>query len=185
MQSIVPAMLRSNFVAESLAGWGRKRPDEDLLGLEIVQRLIWSGRVAEELLEKTAIESGLRRRGDYEVLALLRRTEPALLTPAEVAQQLMSSPSGMTGKLDRLEQQGLIQRVPDTSDRRAIRLEITDTGRVLIDEAFTTSLAVYQSMLNRFTPSEAENLDALLDKLLSGLDDLSRLRRPWEEQLPR
>jgi hypothetical protein len=35
-----------------------------------------SGRLAEEILERTAIASGLRRRGDYEVLALLRRAEP-------------------------------------------------------------------------------------------------------------
>jgi DNA-binding MarR family transcriptional regulator len=178
-------MLRSDFVAESLAGWARKRPDEDLLGLEIVQRLIWSGRVAEELLERTAIESGLRRRGDYEVLALLRRTEPALLTPAEVAQQLMSSQSGMTGKLDRLEQQDLIRRVPDSDDRRAIRLEITEAGRALIDEAFATSLAVYHTMLNGFTPPQAESLNALLEQLLFGLDDLSRLSRPWGKQPPR
>ncbi|MDP9495349.1 MAG: MarR family transcriptional regulator [Actinomycetota bacterium] len=53
------------------------------------------------------------RRGDYEVLALLRRNEPDLLTPVEVAKKLLSSQSGMTGKLDRLEAQGLIQRLPD------------------------------------------------------------------------
>lgn len=68
---------------------------------EFVQRLPWCGRLAEELLERTAIASGFRRRGDYEVLALLRRVEPALLTPLEVANQLLTSQSGMTGKLDR------------------------------------------------------------------------------------
>src|SRR5690606_31687970 len=62
-------MPRSDFVAETLAGWTRLRPDEDLTSLGIVQRLIWIGRLAEELLERTATASGLRRRGDYEVLA--------------------------------------------------------------------------------------------------------------------
>src|SRR5690606_19832519 len=172
-------MPRSDFVAETVAGWTRLRPDEDLSSLEIVQRLIWTGRLAEELLEKTAMASGLRRRGDYEVLALLRRSEPALLTPIEVAQQLRTSQSGMTGKLDRLEQQGLIERVPDPADRRAIRLGVTDAGRRLIDDAFTTSVTMYRSMLNQLTSAEAKTFEVLLEKVLTRLDDLTGKREPW------
>jgi DNA-binding MarR family transcriptional regulator len=170
---------RLNFSRETVDGWSHLRPDDDLFGLGVVHTLIWSGRLAEELLEKTAIASGLRRRGDYEVLALLRRGEPELLTPLQVAQQLQTSQSGMTGKLDRLEEQGLIQRSPDPEDRRAIRLGITDSGRALIDEAFTTCLSVYQSMLNEFSPTEAKQLEALLEKLLARLDHLSGLSQPW------
>jgi DNA-binding MarR family transcriptional regulator len=172
-------MSRLNFARETVDGWLRLRPDDDLLGLGVVHGLVWSGRLAEELLEKTAIASGLRRRGDYEVLALLRRAEPELLSPLHVAQQLMTSQSGMTGKLDRLERQGLVQRTPDPEDRRAIRLGITDSGRDLIDEAFTTSLLVYQSMLNEFSPIEVKDFEALLEKLLARLDYLSGLSQPW------
>lgn len=172
-------MSRLSFSRETVDGWSRLRPDDDLVGLGVAHRLIWSGRLAEELLEKTAIASGLRRRGDYEVLALLRRAEPELLTPLQVAQQLTTSQSGMTGKLDRLEHQGLVKRTPDPGDRRAIRLGITDSGRALIDEAFTSSLSVYQSMLEGFTPREAKDLETLLDKLLSRLDELSSSRQPW------
>lgn len=175
-------MSRSSFVSESVAGWSHLRPDDDLFGLGVVQRLVWCGRLAEELLERTAIASGLRRRGDYEVLALLRRVEPALLTPLEVASQLMTSQSGMTGKLDRLEQLGLIQRIPDGEDRRAIRLGITDQGRALIDEAFTKSQRVYESMLDEFTPTEAKNFDTLLEKLLKRLDEVSDIREPWSNR---
>ena len=172
-------MPRSHFVRESLAGWSRLRPDTDLFGLGVVQRLVWSGRLAEEILERTATATGLRRRGDYEVLALIRRAEPSQLTPLDVAQQIRTSPSGMTGKLDRLEQQGLIERIPDPADRRAIRLAITEQGRALIDEAFTVCLGVYESMLDALTPREAERLNALLDKLLGRLDELSDRRQLW------
>lgn len=177
-QSSVVIMSRSNFSQETVDDWSRLRPDDELSGLGVGHRLIWSGRLAEELLEKAAIASGLRRRGDYEVLALLRRAEPELLTPLQVAQKLMTSQSGMTGKLDRLERQGLVQRTPDPEDRRAIRLGITDSGRTLIDEAVTTSLSVYQSMLEDFTPTEAKDLEALLEKLLTRLDELSAMRQP-------
>jgi DNA-binding MarR family transcriptional regulator len=106
--------------------------------------------------------------------------EPALITPVEVAQQLMTSQSGMTGKLDRLEQQGLIQRIADAEDRRATRLGITDSGRALIDAAFDTSLRVYASMVDGFASSEAKTFDALLEKLLTRLDELSGVRQPWD-----
>jgi len=116
----------------------------------------------------------LGRRGDFEVLALLRRNEPDLLTPVEVAKKLLSSQSGMTGKLDRLEEQGLIQRVPDTEDRRAVRLRVTDSGRRLIDEAFGSSLDVYESILDELSPAEREQLATLLTKLLKRLDHLAK-----------
>ena len=177
-------MTRSDFSRETVEGWSRLRPDDDLFGLGVAQRLIWSGRLAEEVLERTAIACGLRRRGDYEVLALLRRAEPELLTPLQVAQRLLTSQSGMTGKLDRLERQGLVQRTPDSQDRRAIRLGITDAGRALIDQAFTTSLSVYQSMLDGLTPTEGKDLEALLDKLLSRLDELSAMQQPWTTTTP-
>lgn len=176
---LLETMTRLDFSRETVDGWSRLRPDDDLFGLGVGYRLIWSGRLAEDLLEKTAIASGLRRRGDYEVLALLRQAEPELLTPLQVAQQLMTSQSGMTGKLDRLEQQGLVQRTPDPEDRRAIRLGITDSGRALIDDAFTTNLSVYQSMLEGFTPTQAKDLEALLEKLLTRLEELSGMRQPW------
>ena len=171
-------MNRSNFSRQAIEGWRRLRPDDDLVGLGVGHRLIWSGRLVEELLAKAAVASGLKRRGDYEVLALLRRAEPEHLTPLQVAQHLMTSQSGMTGKLDRLEHQGLLQRTPDPEDRRAIRLGITDSGRALIDEAFTASLSVYQSMLKDFTPTEARTLEAILEKLLTQLDGLSATQAP-------
>ena len=172
-------MTRRNFAQETVDGWSRLRPDQDMFGLGVAHRLIWSGRLAEELLERAAVACGLRRRGDYEVLALIRRQEPASLTPLQVAQQLLTSQSGMTGKLDRLERQGLLDRISDTDDRRTIRLAITDAGRTLIDDAFTISLSVYRSMLDELTPDEGRDLERLLDKLLTRLDELSVMSRPW------
>jgi DNA-binding MarR family transcriptional regulator len=85
----------------------------------------------------------------------------------------------MTGKLDRLEGQGLIQRSPDRHDRLAIRLGITHSSCALIEQAFTTSLSVYQSVLNEFSPTEVKNFEGLLEKLLARFDLLSGLSQPW------
>ena len=173
-------MSRVYFSRETVNGWTRILPQRDLAGLGVIQRLIWSGRLADELLESTAIASGFRKRGDYEVLTLLRRLEPRLVTPNQVAQQLRTSPSGMTGKLDRLERQGLLQRIPDPDDRRTVQLGITDAGRTLIDEAFTINLNVYQTMLGGLTTAEGTELETLLEKLLGRLDELVVMDDPWD-----
>jgi len=73
-----------------------------------------------------------------------------------------------------LEEQGLIQRVPDTEDRRAVRLRVTDSGRRLIDEAFGSSLDVYESILDELSPAEREQVATLLTKLLKRLDHLAK-----------
>jgi len=166
-------MTQSEFVDESVDGWSRLLPDQNMLGHDVAQRLVWSGRLAHRIMDRTAIAAGFGRRGDFEVLALLRRNEPDLLTPVDVAKKLLSSQSGMTGKLDRLEEQGLIQRIPDPKDRRVVRLGVTDSGRSLIDEAFRSSLEVYESILDELSPVEREQLATLLTKLLKRLDHVA------------
>lgn len=169
-------MTQSDFVDESVAEWSRLVPDQDMIGLDIAQRLVWSGRLAHRIMDRSSISAGFGRRGDYEVLALLRRNEPDLLTPVEVAKKLLSSQSGMTGKLDRLEQQGLIQRLPDPEDRRVVRLRVTDSGRELINTAFMSSLELYESMLQELSGDERAQLASLLAKLLRRLDHLAQPR---------
>ncbi|MGF1617285.1 MAG: hypothetical protein ACFCU2_05685 [Acidimicrobiia bacterium] len=51
---------------------------------------------------------------------------------------------------------------------------------MLIDEAFTTCLRVYESMLDELTASEAKAFNSLLAKMLSRLDELSRVSQPWD-----
>lgn len=171
-------MQPSTLVDEAVAGWSRLLPDQEMGSFAAIQRLVWSGRVAHRIMEQAAVAAGFRRRGDFEVLSLLRRNEPTLLSPVEVAQELLASQSGMTGKLDRLEEQGLIQRTPDPKDRRAVRLRVTDAGRAIIDEAFAASLRAYESMLDGLSRPEVRDLGALLEKLLRRLDHLSQERQP-------
>jgi DNA-binding MarR family transcriptional regulator len=178
----IAEMGRLDFVSDVISGWTRLHPDQDLSDLGVVQRLLWGGRLAEELMARTASASGVRHRGDYEVLALLRRSEPVQLTPVEVAQQLLTSQSGMTGKLDRLEDQGLLERRPDPTDRRVVKLALTDLGRSTVDEAFKTALTLYELMLDRLTKPERATLDELLAKALPRLDELSMKRQPWQPE---
>lgn len=164
---------RVEFVRDAVEGWSRLRQATDVSSLGTVQRLIWSGRLAEDILERAATGAGLSRRGDYEVLALLRRSEPELLGVLDVAQRLRASQSGVTGKIDRLEDRGLVERRPDSNDGRAVRLQLTDDGRSLVEAAFTASLELYDDLMIALDDTERDRLDELLDALLERLDELA------------
>jgi DNA-binding MarR family transcriptional regulator len=172
-------MDRSEFVREALRNWSELRPADDLRCLGPIQRLIWSGRMAEELLERVASSVGFRRRGDYEVLVLLRRAQPRHLTPLDVSETLAVSPSGLTAKLDRLENGGLLKREADDRDRRAVRLVLTEAGRDAAERAFDVSLATYGSMLEGMNESDTSSLDELLTKVLERLDAMASMGDRW------
>ena len=65
-------------------------------------------------------------------LMQLRPGEP--MTMSAMAQALMCDNSNVTGIVDRLEAQGLVQRRPAEHDRRVKTLVITDTGTKLRGE---------------------------------------------------
>jgi DNA-binding MarR family transcriptional regulator len=77
----------------------------------------------------TAVQAG---RGGQDLslrqLAVLYLVREGAVFPSELARQLRISPAVVTGLLDRLEQRGYLGRLADSSDRRRLRLALTDAG---------------------------------------------------------
>ena len=71
----------------------------------------------------------------YEVLMLLRFSREGALPITKVGDRLMVHPTGITKLVDKLEQQGLVQREAHPTDRRGTLARITDEGRALADRA--------------------------------------------------
>jgi DNA-binding MarR family transcriptional regulator len=64
----------------------------------------------------------------YNVLRILRGAGKAGLWAGEISDRLITRSPDVTRLVDRLEKRGLVARSPDRSDRRAIRIHITDAG---------------------------------------------------------
>src|SRR3954451_19040295 len=77
----------------------------------------------------TAVQA---RRGGEDLslrqLAVLYLVREGAVFPSSLARQLRISPAVVTGLLDRLEQRGYLRRLADPSDRRRLRLTLTDAG---------------------------------------------------------
>ena len=110
-------------------------------------------------------------------LAQFDITAPQLIVLASVANgeadsasQLCKSisydPGAMTRMIDRLEQKGLVRRVPRPDDRRAMTLEMTAAGKALYPQLLAVKETVQTRFLRGFTKDEIAMLEKLLHRVL-------------------
>lgn len=83
-------------------------------------------------------------------------------TLSEFTRYLDYDSGAMKRLLDRVEEKGLIRRVPCPADRRALNLELTDTARALYPQLMAAVSRVNERMLQGFTPEEEAQLQNLL-----------------------
>jgi len=90
----------------------------------------------------------------WRILAILRDREPRM---SDLAAHLGLDRSTITGIVDRAVARGLMQKMPDESDRRTSRVALTDAGRALTVQCMA-------------------EVDRELAPLVSGLDAAQRRR---------
>jgi len=162
-------MAEQDDVDPILEQWRRERPDLDPAPIGVVGRISRAARELEARLEPVYRDHGLES-GWHDVLATLRRTGPPFqLRVTDFSGALMLTSSGTTKRLDKLEQAGLIARVPDPADRRGTLIRLTDAGRELIDNVTAAHLENERRLLGALDPAEQAQLADLLRKLRLGL----------------
>jgi DNA-binding MarR family transcriptional regulator len=97
-------------------------------------------------------------------------------TPGALATYLELSSGAMTSRLDRLEEAGLVRRVPDPEDRRSVEIEITDEGRARWEEAASIQARKEAFFVGALTDAERKRLNDLLRKLMLALEAVERER---------
>jgi DNA-binding MarR family transcriptional regulator len=156
-------------IDELVAQWHAERPDLDVEVMAVVARLLAVGALIGRRLDAFAAEHGLDR-GQGDVLFTLRRAgKPYRLSPSGLAQSLLVTSGTMTNRLDRLEQRGLITRVPNPSDRRGLDVQLTDQGFRLVEELVGEHVENERRMLEPLGARDREQLVRITRKLLAHL----------------
>jgi DNA-binding MarR family transcriptional regulator len=78
---------------------------------------------------------------DMYVLFVLERSPDHSKTVTELKSELSYTSGGMTKRLDRLETQGLVERLPHPTDRRAWVIRLTQAGLHMFERINTNSKA--------------------------------------------
>jgi DNA-binding MarR family transcriptional regulator len=147
--------------------WRTARPDLDPAPLEVVGRVLVLAQHLEESVEAALAKHNLTL-GQFDILATLRRHGPrGGLTPSDLLGSVLLSSGGMTARLDKLEEAGLIVRVPDPDDRRMVVIELTPKGRRVIDAATATRFAEAKASLPPLSATEMQTLAGLLRRWLA------------------
>jgi DNA-binding MarR family transcriptional regulator len=116
---------------------------------------------------------------EWGVMTTLRLGKDACRSsPGDLASDLELSSGAMTSRLDRLEQAGLVRRLPDPEDRRGVVVELTDKGREAWDLAANVQGRREAFFARTLTKPEQKQLNTLLRKLLLSLDVASESASP-------
>ena len=93
------------------------------------------------------------------------------LPPHQIAERLIISRATVTGLLDSLERRGYVRRLPHSSDRRMLLIELTDAGHQVAHE-FRLLVHQHQKAWHAaLNEQELEQLIASLHRLQSALAD--------------
>jgi DNA-binding MarR family transcriptional regulator len=98
---------------------------------QLIVQLVESSRILRNYIDHRAKQRGTTR-AQWVVLFRLRAHEG--LSQVDLAEVLELQPISLVRLLDRLVEQGLVERRHDPRDRRANRLHLTAAGRQLVDD---------------------------------------------------
>ncbi|MDH6629695.1 DNA-binding MarR family transcriptional regulator [Streptomyces sp. LBL] len=104
---------------------------------------------------------------DRAAVALLRQvadSEP--LRPGELANRLGVEASHVTRTAQQLQKSGYVTRVPDPQDRRAQRIQLTETGRQAIARIRDVGARGMELALADWSPEELRQLATLFHRMV-------------------
>lgn len=141
---------------------------------EFLSTLIETSRHLRHFVDRRAQRLGLTG-AQLRVLSRLRRNEGA--TQVEIANEMEMRPISLSGLIDRLTEQGLVERRADRSDRRINRLHLTAAGRELARKIDGFREDVARDVLRKVD-------GATLDAALVALHSLRQQIKAQQEELP-
>lgn len=90
---------------------------------------------------------------------------------SELARAVGRAATSFTPNLDKLQNRGLIERHPDRTDRRAVRIYLTDQGQELRDDVLESAQRIDETIESLFAPGEYAEFQNALARLQSILDE--------------
>jgi MarR family transcriptional regulator for hemolysin len=137
---------------------------------EIAVSVVDVARLLKTYADQRARQFGISR-AQWTVLMRLDRFEG--LKQSELAEVLDLQPISLTRLLDRLAENGLIERRPDPHDRRANRLYLTPAARPLLEQLAKLGVAMMEELLETIDEPARErllrDLDAIKDNLRAAI----------------
>ncbi|KJR96283.1 MAG: hypothetical protein VR68_14640 [Peptococcaceae bacterium BRH_c4a] len=102
---------------------------------------------------------------------MLKRLGKGSSTVSEMAEYLGVSLSAITSMADRLVKTGYVSRKRSEHDRRLVWLELTDTGREVMEETTSRRREIINGLLGRLPEEDLESLYVIYHKVLGFISE--------------
>ena len=159
-------------MGEIVAAWRRERPQDDVSSILVVTP-IWRLGAALQRARSTALSGFGLDQSRLDVLGALRRAgTPYRLTAGELTRRCRVTPGATTQRVQRLEEEGYVERVREEQDRRTVYVALTPGGSAKLDAVFAAVMAADEEVLAPLSPRDRASLERILGRWLSaaGLD---------------
>lgn len=143
---------------------------DDKLELRVWLRLLsCANRIEQDVRQELRAASGMTL-PRFDLLSQLERA-PEGLTMGELSRRLMVTRGNVTGLIDRLVEEGLVERTPMPKDRRAHIVRLTPAGEAAFGAMLPNHEAVIAAKLGAMKRSDLRQLQTLLGRLKDHLHD--------------
>lgn len=99
----------------------------------------------------------------------IKKLADGIASVTDLARAAELNPGAMTRLLDKLEAKGLIVRVDDPADRRALHIHLTEAGTAIWRDIYECGARVRQRALSGMSDAEREQLMHLLEQVRDNL----------------
>jgi len=136
--------------------------DADPLSLEVLKALKRIMHLNRQLLMQSTAGMG-GHPAQAGCLRVIAKNEG--ITQRDLCESMQVSPAALTTMLQRIERQGLIERWPDETDGRLMRIKLTDAGRKLSAEFGAAHMAYVDATITPLSEKDRAELARLLGLL--------------------
>lgn len=151
-----------------------EQPDMDAVVEAIVYLYTESRRITKGL----ASEYGLT--GPQ--LAVVKMLEPVgKLSLSELSDRIRARNSTVTGIIDRMEREGLVERQRSEEDRRVVHIVLTRQGQKLASEIPVEPVQIFRQVLSELSSRDASDLKRILTRLARRVRELVEVQESDEK----
>ena len=154
-----------DFVNSLEEEWKAQVPTLSTEPISVVARLVRMSYYVERRVAENLARYDLTR-GEFEVLAVLTRNPEAVITPKILQTKILITSGGLSNRIRKLEEKGLLERYPDTTDRRGVILKATEKGKALTLDAVNSHVEVERQIASSLSPEDQQELARLLKHMI-------------------
>jgi DNA-binding MarR family transcriptional regulator len=94
------------------------------------------------------------------------------LSLTDLSARMSATNSTMTGIADRMERDGLVERIRSETDRRVVQIALTEKGRALAAQSPVASMALFADALRSLDERDRRDLTRILRRLTDKVTEL-------------